>query len=166
MKAFALAACFLLVASAAHAFPHITVTSSAVVQASPMIVRTTFDVDLVGPGSWCYFEMVEEGWWHPATGDTTKVLGGTPASGWTVSPAADHRVFFNPDGGFGTCFGAGAHYTGFEIFTNNVSPCLHVIFGTPLLGLDGSYHIDACLVADGPVPVQPTTWGSLKSTYR
>jgi hypothetical protein len=163
MKSVLLALVFSLLASAAHAFPHITVTGSEPV---PGGVRTTFDLDLVGPGGWCWIDVIEEGWWHPATGDTTKILGGLPPSGWTCSEAADHRILYLPKGDPFTCFGAGEHFTGFAIVTNNVSPCVHFAFETPLLGLDGSYHVDACLVLDAPVPARPLSWGALKSTYR
>jgi hypothetical protein len=163
MRVLLLAALFVLGASAAHAFPHITVISSEVIQADPLRVRTTFDVDLVGPGSWCWFSLVERGWWTPASGDTTKVYGGSPPPGWTTSGAVDHRVYFIPADN--SCFGPGAHFAGFSIVTNNVAPCFHIIFATPLLGLDGSYQGDACLI-EGATPARTTTWGALKSTYR
>ena len=166
MKTMLLAALLLLGASAAHAFPHVTVTSSEVLQADPLRVRTTFDVDLVGPGGWCWFSLVERGWWTPASGDTTKLYGSTPPSGWTSTDPIDHRVYFFPPGDMSNCFASGDHFSGFAIVTNKVAPCFHIIFATPLLGLDGSYHIDACLAADGPTPARATTWGALKSTYR
>jgi hypothetical protein len=165
MKVLLLAFVMVLAASMADAFPRLTVTSSEVLQADPLQVKTTFDLDLVGPGSWCWIDAVEEGWWNPATGDTTKVLGGIPPSGWFCSEAADHRVIYVPRGDPLVCFGAGDHFTGFAIITNRVAPCLHLIFSTPLLGLDGSYHADVCLT-DGPVPAQSLTWGALKATYR
>jgi len=166
MKVVLLAALFVLGASVAQAFPHITVTSSEVLQANPLQVRTTFDLDLVGPGSWCWFELVERGSWPPANGDTTRILGGSAPAGWSFLPSGDHRVLYNPSTqGQIICFGPGAHFSGFTIVTNNVSPCFHIIFETPLLGLDGSYSGDACLV-EGATPSRPTSWGALKSTYR
>jgi hypothetical protein len=131
MKALVLSALLVLVASAAQAFPHITVTSSEVTQADPLRVKTTFDVDLVGPGGWCWFSMIEWGWWTPASGDTTKVYDGVPPPGWTTSGAVDHRIYFFPAGN--DCFGPGAHFTGFAIVTNKMAPCLHIAYQTPLL---------------------------------
>ena len=166
MKNLLLAALLLLAAPAAQAFPHITVTSTEVLQANPLRVRTTFDVDLVGPGNWCWFELVQKGWWTPSSGDTTQIYDCSPPSGWYCSGAVDHRVMYNPVGDPPPCFGTGAHYSNFTVTTNEMSPCFHIIFGTPLLGLDGSYHIDGCLAQDGPVPALGTTWGAVKSLYR
>jgi len=155
-----------LAASAAQAVPHITVKSSEVVQADPLRVKTTFDVDLVGPGSWCWIELVQAGAWPPSAGDTTQIYACSPPSGWDCSGPVDHRVIYSEVGDPFQCFGEGAHFSGFTVTTNKMAPCFHIIFATPLLGLDGSYHIDGCLAADGPVPAQTLTWGALKSVYR
>lgn len=163
MKPLLLVAMFVLCASAAQAVPQVTVTSSQVLQANPLQVRTTFDVDLVGRGSWCWIEVIERSLFSPGSGDTTKILGGSAPAGWSVI-VGDHRVIFNPgNSNQSICFGEGSHFT-FSIVTNNVSPCVSIVFDDATQFY--SYRIDACLVADGPTPVRPTTWGALKSTYR
>ena len=163
MKAVLLAALFVLGASVAQAVPQVTVTASEVIQADPLQVRTTFDLDLVGPGSWRFIYVFERGWWFPATGDTTRIFGGSAPSGWSVIVGA-HEVLFNPGNQNQViCFGQGAHFT-FSIVTNNVSPCVYIRLDDPT-GFR-PYSIDACLVADGPTLARATTWGALKSSYR
>lgn len=165
MKILLLAAFLALSASVAQAFPHVTVTSSEVINASPLRVKTTFNVDLVGPGGWCWIDVLPRSAWTPASGDTTHLYACSPPTGWSYYSSVDFLEFY-PVGDPIPCFGAGDHFTGFSIVTNNVAPCVHIIFATPLLGLDGSYHIDACLDVDGPVPALGTTWGAIKSRYR
>jgi hypothetical protein len=165
MKALVLAALFGLAASSAHAFPHITVTSSEVVQANPLRVKTTFDVDLVGPGGWCWIMVQSKGLWTPASGDTTHFFDCSPPSGWRCDRYPGYDVIEFGQEGL-PCFGGGEHFAGFSITTNSLAPCVHFIFQTPLLGLDGSYHVDGCLAEDGPTPTRETSWGALKSTYR
>lgn len=175
MKRIVLACALLIVAAVpARAFPHLTVTACDTVSTSPLVVRTTFTLDIPGPaGPWCDFLMVGQA----ATGTQLIDCAGVPA-GFTCNksvggalgepgPALD---FFQP----GRCFATNDHFEGFQFLANRAAPCVFIVFKGPLLldgsfrvnSLDGSYGIRGCLMKDGPVPAAVTSWGQLKSLYR
>jgi hypothetical protein len=164
MRFFALVILFTLAAGAlptrAHAFPHIDPVASDTISTIPLRVRTTFNLDLVGPGGYCWIDFYARPV-GPGPADSTHFFDCSAPSGWTCFRDGDHIYFSN----FPNCFGAGDHFTGFSIVTNRPKPCALIIFGDPVL-LDGGSAGVACLDVDGPVPTKPTTWGSLKSRYR
>ena len=152
-----------LAAAPTFAFPHIDTVACDTLSTNPLRVRTTFNLDLVGPGSWCWFD-VEPRPVGPQPADSTHFYDCGAPSGWQCgffSTPFLHFVLTLK------CFGSGEHFLGFSVVANRPAPCARFIFGAPVLLLDdGSYTVEGCLGLDGPVPATPTTWGHIKATYR
>lgn len=160
---FPLVLALVALAGPAQAFPHITVTSCDTVQTSPLRVRTTFNVDFVGPGSWCWIDIFPLSAIVP--GDPTQIYDGSGPVGWSsYSYGGGNGVSLFPPAQ--VCFGSGDHFTGFSLVADRPSPCAYIIFGQPLLLDAYDYMIQACLTADSPTAAHRTSWGGLKAVYR
>jgi len=171
MRFLRLAALLVLLAAPAHASPQITVTACDTISTSPLLVKTTFTVDIPGaPGPW--YEMIVQA--QAATGTQVLACGGAPADWvceWSANAYTVPTAHFEKPGGR---FETNDHLEGFAIVSNRAAPCVGIVFFGPLLfkgsertnGLDGSYGILGCLMKDGPVPAAGTSWGRLKSRYR
>ena len=160
-----------LAPTAASAWPYIDVVASEVLSVDPPRVKTTFELSAVGydpPGLSYQFLFVYGSGPLPAP----IVIEGTPAPGWFSEsyPASEWlppAVQFWHDGPFPK-----PDRLPFSIVTDREAPCVHFLFLSPLLAkspslaANANYELDACLVLDAPVPTTPTTWGSVKSTYR
>jgi hypothetical protein len=156
-------------ASPSLAFFRITTIACDTVGTNPLQVRTTFNLDFVGPVNACSMEMdpLPAG---PLPADSTHFFGAVAPPGWFVlfHPAGPPVLHFAIDTGqYGApqCFYSGAHYTGFQVIANRAGPCAHFVFPY-IVGFDGPDAGDGCMVLDGPVPAQSVSWGKLKSVYR
>ena len=145
------------------AFFHITTTACDTVSTAPLQVRTSFDIDLVGPGGYCWFEVFPRPV-GPGPNDATVFYSASAPAGWFVGPDA----LGSGDKGFlvsrfPDCFRSGDHLSGFQIVANRPGPCALFIFDNPVMEGDSG---EGCLVLDGPVPARPASWGEVKAIYR
>ena len=158
-----------VLAAPASAWPYIDVTASEVLSVDPPRVRTTFDLSFAG-----YHPYFDPGYFDVSPLDPAALhiyeCGAPPL--WVCGPsfpAAAGGV------GFSSYHGSGAPYAPvntFSIVTDRAAPCVRIDFYDPvlakasLLTMNADYRIEACLLVDAPVPAQPKSWGSLKSSYR
>jgi len=163
-------ACALLLATClaarpAAAFFHITTVACDTVGTNPLMVRTTFTVDLVGPGGYNWFDVVPRPA-GPLPADSTHFDAAVAPAGWDVFPVGPPGAMFEflPHDRQG--FSTGAHIAGFQLITNRAGPCARFAFETGLLDNSGDAVGEGCLILDGPVPAAATTWGQLKAVYR
>lgn len=58
----------------------------------------------------------------------------------------------------------------FSIVTDQATPCVRFTFENPILSktphVENYCETEGCLAVDMPTPIQPATWGSVKSLYR
>jgi hypothetical protein len=162
--AIALAVAASLVASPSSAYFRITTVACDTVGTIPLQVRTTFNVDLVGPGGYCWI-FVDPLPVGPLPADSTHFYAAVAPAGWFAIPEFPGSQGFMLARQGQQCFGTGDHFEGFQLITNRSGPCAHFIFGQPLLDASDAVG-DGCLVVDGPVPAQATSWGEVKAIYR
>ena len=154
---------FALTAAPTFAFPHINTISSETLNTEPLLVNTTFTVQLVGYEPFAYWGFhVEAG-----EGSGVQFFDCEAPSSWNClpSPVATH-VHFNPPSGSWPWPGVMT----FTIMTDQAEPCVKLVFENGILGktpqTNQAYEIAACLVVDAPTPAAPVTWGAIKATYR
>ncbi len=163
--ALALALACALSASPAAAYFRITTVACDTVSTSPLMVRTTFNLDLVGPGGYCFFFVFPRPA-GPAPADTTHFYSAGAPSGWVVAGLGTNGVPFEFFRTGQNCFGSGDHFAGFTVIANRPGPCAHFIFDNGLLFAEDQAVGDGCMILDGPVPANATSWGQLKAIYR
>ena len=163
--ALALPLVLVLVAAAAPALanPHINVIASETTSTSPLRVKTTFTVENVGYTACCYgaaFYVMSSG-----VGPTVHFYGAEGNADFTgYNPNADYVSFeINSMAAY-----AGVH--AFAIVTDQSVPCVDLTFWDPILGktptTNSDYVVRGCLAVDMPTPASPSSWGSVKATYR
>ena len=152
-------------AGPSFAFPHINTISSEVVSTSPIRVKTTFTVELVGynPGAAYWGINIT-----PATGSTVQFYGAEAPASWSggsYPPGATDNVEFHPNAPSWPW-----PLLTFSIVTDQAAPCVEFDFWNGILGktpqIANDYVVTGCLVVDAPTPVGASSWGRIKAAYR
>jgi hypothetical protein len=160
-----LALAAVLAAGPSFAFPHINTISSETLSTSPLRVRTTFTVELVGynPGAAYWGIHVNSG-----SGPAVQFFGCEAPASWiceSYPPGSTDNVEFFP-----------AQPTWpwpmltFALVTDQAAPCVELDFYNGILGktpqVNNDYVVSGCLVVDAPTPARSASWGSVKAAYR
>ena len=155
-----------LAASPSFAVPRINTISSEVVSTSPLRVKTTFTVQLVGyePFGYSGIEV------FPGTGPAVQFFDCQAPAGWncgTYPPESTSYLSFDPPLNIAWPWPG---VLSFSITTDQADPCVDLQFWNPLLAktpqVNDSYDVHCCLVVDAPTPTASSSWGHLKAIYR
>lgn len=156
----------LATAGPAFAFPQIDTIRSETLSTSPLRVRTTFTVQLVGylPDAPYWGLSVE-----PGQGPAVTFYDCQAPASWNCGflfPGSDFLNFNPPQGGEWPWPGV----TMFSIVTDQAAPCVNLDFYNGILGktpqTNNDYVVPACLVVDAPTSAAAASWGSVKAIYR
>jgi len=156
----------LATAGPAFAVPRINTISSETISTSPLRIKTTFTVQLVGYEPFGYQGLEVFNGATPAVNFFECSAPDTwSADVWTFG-SVSYASFVTPD-----------HYPWpwpgvltFSITTDQPNPCVVMDFWNPLLTktprTNDTYSVEGCLVVDAPTPAAQTSWGTVKATYR
>ena len=148
------------------AVPRINTISSETISTSPLRIKTTFTVQLVGYEPFGYQGLEVFSGSGPAVHFfACEAPASWSADVWTYG-STSYASFVTPD-----------YYpwpwpgvTTFSITTDQPNPCVSLDFWNPLLSktphTNYDYVVDGCLVVDAPTPAGTTSWGAVKAIYR